>query len=91
MNAALHDPEQCLVSPRLRFEGTLRPAMSPIHGDLAVGFVVGVGTFIECHDDVGAEVLLDRNGFFGREAMRRTVYVTLESHAVIVDLASLCE
>ena len=61
--------------------------MSPIHGDEAVGFVVGVGTFVERHDDVCAEILLNRNGFFGREAMRRAVDVTLECHAVVVNFA----
>ena len=65
--------------------------MSPMHGDGAVGFVVGVGAFVEGHDDVGAEVLLNGNGLLGREAMRRAVDVTLERHAVIVDLAGLCQ
>ena len=63
--------------------------MSPLHGELAVGMIVGIGTFVEGHDDVRAEVLLNRNGLFRREAMRRTVDVTLEGHAVIVDLAGL--
>lgn len=53
--------------------------------------VVGVGTFVERHDDVGAEVLLNGDGFFGREAMRRAVYVTLEGHAVVVNFAGLRE
>lgn len=65
--------------------------MSPIHRNLAVGFVIGVGTFVECHDDIGAEVLLNRNRFFRREAVRRTVNVTLEGHAVVVNFAGLRE
>ena len=65
--------------------------MSPVHGEFGVGVVIGVGTFVECHDDVRAEIFLNRNGFFRREAMRRTVNVTLEGHAVVVDLASLRE
>ena len=65
--------------------------MSPFHGDGAVGFVVGIGAFIEGHDDVRAEVLLNRNGLFRREAMRRAVDVTLEGHAVVVDCAGLCQ
>ncbi len=63
--------------------------MSPIHGDGAVGFVVGVGTFVERHDDVRAEVLLNCNGLFRREAMRRAVNVTLKGHTVVIDLAGL--
>jgi len=51
--------------------------------------IVGIRTFVEGHDDVGAEVLLNGDGLFGREAMRRAVDVTLEGHAVIVDLAGL--
>ncbi len=50
--------------------------MSSIHGEFGVGVIVGIGTFIEGHDDVGAEVLLNGNGLFGREAMRRAVNVT---------------
>jgi hypothetical protein len=65
--------------------------MSPIHGDPAVGVIVGIGTFIEGHDDIGAEVLLNGDGFLRREAMRRTVNVTLEGDAVIVDFAGLRE
>ncbi len=56
-----------------------------MHGDGAVCLVVGIGTFVECHDDVGAEVFLDRNGLFRREAVRRAVDVTLEGHTVIVN------
>lgn len=63
--------------------------MSPLHGEFTIGFVVRVGAFVKCHDDVGAEVLLNRNGLFGCEAMRRAVNVTLESHTIVVDLASL--
>ena len=58
--------------------------MSPIHGNPAVCLVVGVGTFVECHDDIRAEIFLNGNGLLRREAMRRTVNVTLEGHAVIV-------
>ncbi len=63
--------------------------MSPIHGKFGVGVIVGIGTFIESHDDVGTEVLLNGNGLFGREAMRRAVNVTLEGHAIIINLAGL--
>ena len=63
--------------------------MSPIHGEFGVGVIVGVGAFIEGHDDIGAEVLLNCDGLFRREAMRRAVNVTFEGHAVIVDLAGL--
>jgi len=63
--------------------------MSPIHGKFGVGVIVGIGTFIEGHDDVGTEVLLNGNGLFGREAMRRAVNVTLEGHAIIINLAGL--
>ena len=89
LNAALHDPEQSLVGSRLRSEGTLRPAMSPIHSDDAVSVVVGIGTFVERHDDVRAEVLLNGNRLFGYEAMRRAVDVTLEGHAVVIYFSSL--
>ncbi len=89
LDAALHDAEQSLVWARLRFEGALCPAMSPLHGEFGVSVVIRVGAFVECHDDVCAEVFLDRNGFFGREAVCRAVNVTLEGHAVIVDLAGL--
>ena len=65
--------------------------MSPFHGDFAVLVIVWIGAFIEGHDDVRTEVLLNSNGTFGCEAMRRAVNVTLEGHAVIVNLTSLCQ
>ena len=89
LNAALHDPKESLVAASLGFEANLRPAVSPLHGELAIFMVVGIGTFVECHDDIRAEVLLDSNGTLRREAMRRAVDVTLEGHAFIVDLAGL--
>jgi hypothetical protein len=91
VHPALHDPEQGLVEAGLRFQRTLRPTMSPLHGFFDVGVVVRVGTFVERHDDIGAEILLNGNRLFRREAMRRTVDVTLEGHAVFVDLAGLRE
>ena len=89
VDAALHNPEQSLVAALLRLDATLRPAVSQLHGNFAVGVVVGIGTFVEGHDDVRAEILLDADGTLGREAVRRAVNVTLEGHALIVDLASL--
>lgn len=87
--AALDDPEQSLVRPPLRLQAAFRPAMRPLHSDFGVGVVVGIGALVERHDDVRAEVLLNGNGLLGGEAMRRAVNVTLERHAVIVDLAGL--
>ena len=91
INPALNDAEQGLIGPRFRFDRTFRPAMSPIHGNPAVHVIVGIGTFIEGHDDIGAKVPLNGDGFLRREAMRRTINVTLEGDAVIVDLAGLRE
>ena len=89
LNAALDDPKESLVAASLGFEANFRPAMSPFHGELAVLMVVGVGAFVESHDDVRAEVLLNSNGSLRREAMCRAVDVTLEGHAFIVYLAGL--
>ncbi len=89
LNAALNDAEQSLIVARLHLDASFRPAMSSIHGELGVGVIVGIGTFVERHDDVSAEVLLNADGLLGREAMRRAVNVTLEGHAVVVDLAGL--
>src|SRR5215207_831858 len=74
---------------RLRFEGTFRPAMSPIHGDGAVRLVVGIGTFVECHDNVCTEVFLNGYGLLRREAVCRAINMTLKGHAVVIDLARL--
>ena len=89
VDAALDDSKQGLVGTRLRLEAAFRPAMSAFHCHFAVAMVVGVRAFVEGHDDVGAEVLLDGDRLFGREAMGRTVDVALEGHAVIVYLAGL--
>ena len=51
--------------------------------------IIGIGALIEGHDDVRTEVFLDANGTFGREVMRRTVDVTLEGHAFVINLAGL--
>lgn len=90
-DAALDDSEEGLVGAAFGFEGTFGPAMSPLHGDAAVGVVVRVGTFVEGHDDVRAEVFLDADRTFGGEAMRRAVNVTFEGHAVVVNFARLRE
>jgi hypothetical protein len=63
--------------------------MSPLHGKFGVGVVVRVGALVECHDDVRAEVLLDRDGLLRCEAVRRTVDMALEGYTVVVDLAGL--
>ena len=63
--------------------------MGPIHGDLAIGNIVGVGAFVEGHDDVCAEVFLNGDGFFWREAMRGTIDVAFEGYAVIVYFTSV--
>lgn len=65
--------------------------MSPLHGFVDVSVVVRIGTFVKRHDDVRAEILLNLNRFLGGEAMRRAVDVTLEGHAIFVDLAGLRE
>ena len=51
--------------------------------------VIRVGAFIENHDDICAEIFLNGNGLLRREAMRGTVNVTLEGHAVVVNFARL--
>jgi len=63
--------------------------VSSVHGKLAIFMVGGVGTFVEGHDDVRAEILLNSNGALRSEAMRRAINVTLEGHAFIVYLAGL--
>ena len=89
LNAALYNPKEGLVAASLVFEANLRPAVSPFHGEPAIFMVVGVGAFVESHDDVRAEVLLNPNGALRREAMCRAVNVTLEGHTFIVYLAGL--
>jgi hypothetical protein len=61
LNAALDDPEQSLVGSRLRLQGTFRPAMRPLHGEAGVSMVIGIGTLVEGHDDICAEILLNGN------------------------------
>ena len=63
--------------------------MGPVHGQAAVIVVIGIRAFVEGHDDIRAQVLLNGNGLLRREAMRRAVNVTLEGHTVIIDLAGL--
>lgn len=53
--------------------------------------VVGIRAFVERHDDVCAQVLLDRNRFLGGEAVRRAINVTLEGHTVVIYFARLHE
>ncbi len=69
LNTALHNSKQSLVSPGLCFEGTLRPTMGPLHGQPAVGMIVWVGTFVESHDNVRAQIFLDGNGLFRCKAV----------------------
>ena len=59
LDAALYDPEQGLVRPGLGIQAALQPVVGALHGPLAVGMVVGIGTLVEGHDDVRSEVLLD--------------------------------
>src|SRR5690349_17745544 len=61
LNAALNDSEQGLVAASLGFETNFRPAVSPLHRELAVFVIVWIRTFIESHDDVRAKVLLNSN------------------------------
>ena len=65
--------------------------MSPLHGFFDIGMIVRVGTFIECHDDVGAEIFLNGNRLLWCEAVCRPIDVTFEGHAILVDLAGLCQ
>lgn len=91
IHPTLHNPEQGLIPTRLRFERALRPAMRPLHGDFAVLVIVRVGALVKRHDDIRAEVFLNGDGLFGREAMRRAVNVAFEGHAVVINFAGLCE
>ena len=63
--------------------------MRPFHGDLAIGMVIGVRTFVKGHDDIRAQILLDLDGFFGCEAVRGAVDVTLEGDTFVVNFAGL--
>ncbi len=60
--------------------------MGALHGLLEIGFAaVGGGAFVEGHDDVGAEVVLDFDSFLGSEVVGGAVDVGFEGDAVVVD------
>ena len=61
--------------------------MSPLHGNFRVLVVIRIRAFVEGHDDVRAEVLLDRDGLLRREAVHGPVYMALEGHAVVIDIS----
>ena len=92
MNAALDDAEEPLVAPLLGGEAPRGPARG------ACGRFVhrlpggGIGrAFVERHDDVRAEVLLDLDRTLGREEVRRAVEVALETHALLAEVAQAGE
>ena len=92
VQAALDDPEQRLVRPRVGRQRALRPAVRP-------GRRVGDDRtrrrrhdrLVERDRDVGAERLLDRDRVLRREAMGRAVDVAAERHAVLVDDPQVAE
>ncbi len=62
------------------------PIVGALHGLLEIGFAaVGGGAFVEGHDDVGAEVVLDFDRFLGSEVVGGAVDVGFEGDAVVVD------
>ena len=69
VDSALYYSKESLIFARLRFNGSHRPTVSPLHRFFDVGFVIGIGTFIKRHDDIRAEILLNGDGFFRRETM----------------------
>ncbi len=65
--------------------------MGALHGQFAVGVIVGIRAFIKSHDDIGSQVLLDGDGFFGGEAVGGPIDMAFEGDPVVIDLASLCQ
>jgi hypothetical protein len=53
--------------------------------------LVGIGTLVKRHDDVGPEVVLHLDRAGGREVDFRAVDVALETHAAVVDLVDIRE
>ncbi len=90
VDAALHDPEQRLIGPRVSSQATLGPGVGARHGR---GHLSGrqrrIHQLVEGHGDVAAQRLLDLDRALGREALARPVQVAGEGHAVVVDSAQV--
>ncbi len=89
IDAALDDPKEGLIVARFGGETALGPAVRPLHGSLAVCMVIGVGAFVESHDDIRAQVFLDLDGFFGSKTVGGAVNVALEGDAIVVNFTGL--
>ncbi len=87
----MHDPKQGLVRTGLSFFAAFGPIVRAVHGFLAVSALVRVGALVERHDDIGAEIFLDSDRLFGREAVAGAVDVTLERYPFIVDLVDVAQ
>ncbi len=63
------------------------PVVSAFHGGLKVWFcAIGGGAFVEGHDDIGAELMLDLDGSFGREVVRGAIKMRFKFNSIVVDL-----
>jgi len=65
--------------------------MRPLHRLLIVFTIQWGCTFVETHDDVRAQVLLDLDGALGGEAVERPVQVRAEGHPLVIDLVDRAE
>ena len=83
----LDDPEQGLVVPPFGRPAPLGPAVGQEHGlaGVVIGRRVG-GAFIEGHNDVGPQGLLDGDSLLGAQEVLGAVEVALKHDAVRGDL-----
>ncbi len=88
MGGALHDAEERLVlASAVRSQAALHPLQRSSHAltsELSRG---GIGrTFVEGHDDVGAQAILDLDRAFGRELHRLAGDFVLKGRALVGNL-----
>ena len=85
-DAALYDAKQSLIAVvRMVFATEPQPAMRPFVCRLYLIPMVGIGTLIESHDDVRAQIPLDLHGAAGRQSSRAAVQMAAEGDAVGVN------
>ena len=73
-------------------QAALGPAHGPLHGLLRVGALTGIRrAFVESHDNVGTEPMLNFHDLLRGEEVVRAVQVRLEAHAIGGDLVAVTE
>ena len=90
-DSALNNTKKSLVFTCFCFKTALRPTVGAFHGLFNINAVVGVRTFIECHDNIRTQFFLDLYRAFRCKAFHRPIDVRFEGHTVLIHLAHVCQ